>query len=128
MYFTVLQKSDKISISNFYSRQVKIGDKDSWMKVEMLYRCMKIYNIIYMKWLKFVIAPTVFSACATIGLTLYFTCRPTAMPLIIYSVFPLSAMTVLFVYICYAYIPAYRCKELKEGLEIEYWRPVCGFP
>ena len=88
---------------NLYCRQIKIHEKEGWMEVERMYRCMKIYNIIYMKWLKFVIAPAVFSACVTIAVTLYITCRPTAMPLIIYFAFPLSAATVLFVIfrICY---------------------------
>ena len=96
-----------------YCRQIKIQDKEGWMEVERLYRCMKIYNIIYMNWLKFLIAPAMFSACVTIVVTLYITCRPTAMPLIIYVAFPLSALTVLLVVfrICYDAVVAKRAGD-----------------
>ena len=74
---------------------------------------MKIYNIIYMNWLKFVIAPAVFSACVTIVITLYVTCRPAAMPLILYFGFPLSAMVLLFIVfrICYDAVVAKRAGD-----------------
>ena len=81
---------------------------------------MKIYNIVYMNWFKYMIVPSIFSGCVTIVITLYGTCRPTAMPLIIYLAYPLSAVVLLFTLfrVCYVAVVAKRaCDDVLGKLQ-----------
>ena len=83
--------------------------------MERSYRCMKIYSIIYMEWLKVVVVPAMFSVCTAIIIALYVTCRPAAMPLIIYFGFPLSATTLLFLLFRFCY-DAVVAKRAGDGV------------
>ena len=90
------------------------------MKVEMLYRCLKLYNVIFMNWLKYWIAQTIFTLCVCIVVVLYVTCRPSGLPFLIYCVFPVAgalAWLTLF-WICYDAVIAKRtCDEALGSLQ-----------
>ena len=90
------------------------------MRVERLYRCMKIFNIIYMNWLKLMVVPTLSSSFVAITVALYVTCRPAAMPLVIYFGFPVAAVVLLFIIFqsCYEAVVAKRAgDEVLEHLQ-----------
>ena len=67
------------------------------MQVEKLYQCMKLYNVVLMNWFRFAIVPPMCSISVCIIASLYVTCRPSGLPIIIYCVFPMVAMVALFV-------------------------------
>ena len=61
---------------------MSIRDEKSRMRVEKMYRCLKLYNVIFMNLFGFVVVPIIYSASAGIIAALYVTCRPSGLPLL----------------------------------------------
>lgn len=59
----------------FCCREINLHDKRSWLQIERLYRCMKLYHTIFMNCFRFVVVPVIFSGSVCITVALYLTCN-----------------------------------------------------
>ena len=78
-------------------RSMTIDDLESWTKVEKVYRNMRVYNIIYMNWLRVLLGPILFTACSGLLWMLYVTVRPSGLPMWIYVWIPILAVMTAFI-------------------------------
>ena len=99
---------------------MNITDLESWMEAERHYRRMRLYNTIFMNWIKFMVVPALFAWCVGILFVLYVTCRPSGLPLLVYGSFPLIAgvSMIVITWLCYDAVLAKRgADEAKEKLQ-----------
>ena len=75
----------------FADRNIDLTDLDGWNRVEQLYNCMRLYNIMYFNWMRYLLAPVLFLWGAAVTMVLYVTFRPSGLPLFVYCWFPLVA-------------------------------------
>ena len=65
--------------------------------MERLYKCVRLYNTMYLNWMRYLLAPAIFLWCAAITVLLYVTFRPSGLPLLVYYWFPLVALVSVFI-------------------------------
>ena len=76
---------------------------EMWLQAEHAYRSMRLYNVVYMNWIRTMVVPTLFALCSGVTILLYITFRPSGLPILVYCWFPVVAITVLFsvTWVCY---------------------------
>ena len=58
---------------------------------------MKLYNTVFMQWLRVLVSPFLFLTCSAVTLLLYVTFRPAGLPMLVYCWFPLVAVVTIIV-------------------------------
>ena len=114
------QFNKQVTFVLYDCRKVELTDLESWLEAEKHYERLRLYNVIYMNWIKFMVVPSIFSWCVGIPFLLYVTCRSTGLPFLVYGWFPEVAgvsMTVI-TWLCYDVVVAKRgVDEVKEKLQ-----------
>ena len=70
---------------------------ENWNRAATLYRCMRIYNTIFMNWMRVYAPPVIFSLCSGVVILLFPTARPSDLPFFIYIWLPVLAVLVILV-------------------------------
>ena len=64
---------------------------------ERLYTCMRLHSLIFLDWLRYVLAPALFLVASAITALLFITFRPSGLPFLVYCWFPLVAAVAMFI-------------------------------
>ena len=64
--------------------------------MERLYNCMRLHSIMYMNWMRYVVAPTIFLLACAIIVLLYVTFRPSGLPFLVDCWFPVVGVIAMF--------------------------------
>ena len=74
-----------------YYRRIPIRSLSSWRKVDKMYSCMRLYNIVYMKWLNYLLGPLILSIGSGIVFMFYVSIRPSCIPMFLHFGVPFLA-------------------------------------
>ena len=98
-------------------RKIKIRNLESWMKAERKYRRMRLYNTLYMNWIKFMVVWSLFCWIAGITFLLYVTFGPSGLLFLVFIGCPASAEVsmVIVTWLCYDAVVAKRAAD--EAME-----------
>ena len=79
------------------SSKIRVANLTSHRALEKLYIFMEVYNSVFSKWLKFMVAPTLFAISCGMIVVFYVTLRHTELPILLYVVFPYAGLTMLVI-------------------------------
>ena len=96
---------------------MSIRDLDRWSKVQKMYVCMRLCNVLFMNWLYYVRAPVLLGVGSGIVVMLYLSVRPSGLPPFIHYWIPFIAVVVLVVISWYWYDMVSMKREGQEVLE-----------
>ena len=99
-------------------RKISLTDLDRWRKVEEMYRCMRLYNVLFMNWLYYVLGPVIMCICSVIVLLFYISARPSSLPPFIYYWIPFIAFGTFLVISWLWYDVVTMKREGEDMLEI----------
>ena len=94
-------------------------DFESWKKVEKIYVSMRLYNIMFMNWLHYVLGPVILSIGLGIVMMLYISVTPSGMPPLIHYWIPVIAFGAIMIlsWLWYDVVAMKReGDEVMEGL------------
>ena len=74
-----------------WHRKMSFTDLDGWRKVEKMYTCMRLCNVLFMNWVYYVLGPIIMGIGSGIVLLFYISVRPSGLPPFIYYWIPFIA-------------------------------------
>ena len=80
----------------YFCRVIDLVDAESWTKVKRLYNCIRLHNIMYLNWMRYMMAPVIFLWAGAVTILLYITFRPSGLHMLVYCWFPLVAVVSTF--------------------------------
>ena len=98
----------------FAGRNIELTDLERWSEVERFYKCVRLYNTMYLNWMRNLLAPAIFLWCAAITILLYVTFPPSGLPLLVSCWFLLVAVVSAFIITWLFFDPVGAKREADE--------------